>query len=153
MWKKPLLIKYRSQVLKWQHGDLKIPLWFYLAQALYFNGDQKPQNTALAYRTTFGSLLEEMPTQVSLSGWFYRMSKSPFYPKPKRNFTVRKAARKRCQKKKRYLIQLICRKLKAILLFFQPLMVSYVHTRKLDSKVNGKVVYTLEATIFFHSKE
>lgn len=33
---------YRSQVLKWQHGDLKIPLWFYLAQALYFNGDQKP---------------------------------------------------------------------------------------------------------------
>lgn len=36
-----LVMTNRLQVCKWQPGDLKIPVCFFLIQTLYYNGDQK----------------------------------------------------------------------------------------------------------------
>lgn len=37
----------RLQVCKLQYGDLKIPVCFFLIQALYYNGDQKQKLSSL----------------------------------------------------------------------------------------------------------
>lgn len=42
-----LVITNRSQVSKWWYGDLKIPVSFFLTQALFYNGDQKQKLSSL----------------------------------------------------------------------------------------------------------
>lgn len=125
-----LVIMCRSQVLKRQHGDLKIQVWFYLALALYFNGDQK-SNTVLPL----------LPWPIILHlGHFWKKCQHKWvsvadFTKAANLLSMsnqnlillseRQVERDVRKKKKWYFIQLIRRKPKIILPFFPPLMVPY----------------------------